>query len=290
VSAARAVRRQDEPYVDPDRELCANGVAAVIGSFLHTLPPSGGFSQSSVNVRSGARSQVSGLVTAALAVVVACFLAPVLGYLPEATIGAMVLVSVIGLVDVRALARLYRFNMMEFSLALLTTALALSVGLLPAVAAGVLLTLYFVLREANSAHVVQLVRRPDGSWTERAVTAAAVPADPLVLRFQIGLYTANLRSNSQAVRQRALGADPRPRLVVLDLSQLPWVTSTILDGLRDLEAELSGNGVSVTYTALRDSVRPTAQRWPWWHQVESEGRYAESADAAIARGPGHDGA
>jgi hypothetical protein len=78
--------------------------------------------------------------------------------------------------------------------------------------------------------------------------------------------------------------------VVLDLSQLPWVTSTILDGLRDLETELSGNGVSVTYAALRDSVRPTAQRWPWWHQVESEGRYAESADAVIARGPGHDGA
>jgi hypothetical protein len=54
------------------------------------------------------------------------------------------------------------------------------------------------------------------------------------------------------------------------------VTSTILDGLRDAEAELAG--VRLVYSALPDAVLTTAKRWPWWQQVEAEGRYVASVD------------
>ncbi len=57
--------------------------------FFHSLPPAGGFSQTAVALRAGARTQLSGIVTAVLAVLVALFLAPVLSDLPQATLGAM---------------------------------------------------------------------------------------------------------------------------------------------------------------------------------------------------------
>ena len=49
------------------------GVASLAGGLTQSLPPAGGFSQSAVNLRSGARSQLAGLVTAVLAVAVAMF-------------------------------------------------------------------------------------------------------------------------------------------------------------------------------------------------------------------------
>ncbi|OBJ98638.1 sulfate transporter [Mycolicibacterium fortuitum] len=253
VAVARGVRRPGEPQIDADRELSANGIAALASSFFHALPPAGGFSQTGMNLRTGGRSQVCGLVTAALAVLVAVFLAPVLSKMPQATLGAMVLVAVLGLIDIGALQRLYRFDKLEFSLAAIVGIFGLTVGLLPAVAAGVLLTLYFVLREANRAHVVQ------------------VGTDPLVLRFDLGLYTANLRSNVDAVLTHVGAYTPRPAVVVLDLSRLPWLSSTILDGLRDLEAELGD--IEVRYTGLRDDLHQMANRWPWWQEVEAQGRY-----------------
>ena len=70
------------------------------GAFFQAVPAAGGFSQTLVNVGAGARTQVSGLVTAAVAVLVALFLAPVLSDLPEATLASVVLVAVIGLIDV----------------------------------------------------------------------------------------------------------------------------------------------------------------------------------------------
>ncbi|WP_234706186.1 SulP family inorganic anion transporter [Mycolicibacterium setense] len=253
VAVARGVRRHDEPQIDADRELSATGIAALVSSFFHSLPPAGGFSQTGMNLRVGARSQVCGLVTAGLAVLVAVFLAPVLSKLPQATLGAMVLVAVLGLIDIGALRRLYRFDKLEFSLAAIVGVFGLTVGLLPAVAVGVLLTLYFVLREANRAHVVE------------------VSGDPLVLRFELGLYTANLRANTEAVVALVGAREPRPQVVILDLSRLPWLTSTILDGLRDLENQL--DGIEVRYAGLSDELHETARRWPWWQEVESQGRY-----------------
>jgi MFS superfamily sulfate permease-like transporter len=118
VSTARGIRKSEDPQLDPDRELTASGLAAVLGSLFHTLPPSAGFSQSQVNSRSGARTQVSSLVTAALVA-----------------------------------------------------------GLLPAVAIGVLLTLYAVLHEANHPHVVQVIRRDGSYWVDRAEGDPIEPAD-----------------------------------------------------------------------------------------------------------------
>lgn len=280
VSVARGVRRSDEPHIDADRELSATGLAAVLGAFFHTLPPAGGFSQTGVNLRSGARTQVSGLVTAALAVLVALFLAPVLSKLPQATLGAMVLVAVVGLIDVSAMTRLYRISRLEFAMAMITALFGLTVGLLPAVAVGVLLTLYFVLREVNHPHVVQLTRLSDDAWAATSENAMT-PADPLVLRFQIGLYTANLRTNIDVVRDLALTREPHPRTVVLDLSRLPRMTSTVLDGLRDLDIELTHAGVRLVYANLTGTTHHSAQQEPWWQHMESQGRYFDSLDAAV---------
>ena len=244
VSAARGIRRSEDPQLDPDRELTASGLAAVLGSFFHTLPPSAGFSQSQVNTRSGARTQVSSLVTAALAVVVALFLAPALSKLPEATLGVMVLVPVLGLIDVRAMKRLFVLDRMEFALAMIVMLFALVAGLLPAVAVGMLLTLYAVLHEANHPHVVQVVRRDGSYWVDRAEGDPIEPADPLVLRAQVALYTANLRANANVVSGLVKACDPRPKTLVLDLSRQPKVSSTILDGLRELDTEMAGLGVA----------------------------------------------
>lgn len=103
-------------------------------------------------------------------------------------------------------------------------------------------------------------------------------ASPMVVRTQIGLYTANLRANTDAVRAMVVRCEPRPATVVWVLSHQPRMTSTILDGLRDAEAELAADGVRVTYAALPDAVLTTAKRWSWWQQVEAEGRYVASMD------------
>jgi MFS superfamily sulfate permease-like transporter len=131
--------------------LVANGAAAVARAFFGSMPPAGGFSQTAVNQRSGSRTQVSGLATVALAMAAALFLGPVLDDLPEATLGAIVFVAVLGLIRPSDIAFLARFDRLELFVALLTAAVGLFAGLLVAVAVGVAATLLLVLRELNHA-------------------------------------------------------------------------------------------------------------------------------------------
>ncbi|MFC9787081.1 SulP family inorganic anion transporter [Rhodococcus sp. NPDC127528] len=279
VSVARGVRRQGEPQIDSNQEMLANGVASVAGAFFHTLPPAGGFSQTAVALRAGARTQLTGVVTAVLAVLVALFLAPVLSDLPQATLGAMVVVATLGLVDLKVFARFWRLNRDEFWVALATALIGLTAGLLPAVAVGVLFTLYLVLRELNRPHVVQLSRGADGRWIGGEEDAPSTPVDPLVLRINSALYTANVLANLTAIQERTEAAGAKA--VVVDCSRAWKVTTTVMHHVRDLDQELSARGVTVYFADLPPRELETALETAAGRQFEESGRIFDTVEDAL---------
>lgn len=279
VSVARGVRRQGEPQIDSDQELLANGVASVAGAFFHTLPPAGGFSQTAVALRAGARTQLAGIVTAVLAVLVALFLAPVLSDLPQATLGAMVVVATLGLVDLKVFARFWRINRAEFWVALATALIGLTAGLLPAVAVGVLFTLYLVLRELNRPHVVQLRRGADGRWVGGDEDGPTDHADPLVLRINSALYTANALANVTAIRERIDTAGAKA--VVLDCSRAWKITTTVMHHVRDLEQELSARGITIYFADVPQRDLETARKTELGRQFAESGRIFDTVDDAV---------
>ncbi|MEZ0355382.1 SulP family inorganic anion transporter [Mycobacterium sp. SA01] len=281
IAVARTSRRAEENPTEPDRELLALGAAAVAGSFFHSLPPAGGFAQTSVNLRSGARSQISGLVLAALAVVVALLIAPVLSLLPQAVLGAVVVVAVTRLVDIAALRRLYRLNPRECVGAVGVALIGLAFGLIPAVAVAVAVTLLLVLHVVNAPHVVQVIRHDNCAWVEQPENATLIPADPLVLRCLVPLYAANVRPNVAAIRDAALEVQPRSSTLVLDLVRQTVLESTVLHILVELDLELRGAGIRLMITALPDRTLQMLQRTEWWHEFDADGRYQADLDAAL---------
>lgn len=283
VAVGRGVRRSGEPQIDSDQELLANGMASVAGSFFHTLPPAGGFSQTAVAVRAGARTQLAAIVTALLAIAVALFLAPVLDDLPQATLGAMVVVATLGLLDIGALRLFWRANRTEFWVACVTAVVGLTAGLLPAVAVGVAATLYLVLRELNRPHVVQLTRT-GGEWDAGLPSAATTAADPLVLRVASGLYTANVRANVRRIRARVdelAAAGRRPAVLVIDCSWISEVTVTVMRNFLELIDELGDEGVTVCFAALPPRNAATVRRTERGRRFEAEGRIFATVDEAV---------
>jgi SulP family sulfate permease len=280
VSVARSVRRPDEPSVDNDQELVANGAASVAGAFFGSLPPAGGFSQTAINQQAGARTQLSGLTTVALAVGAALFLGPVLDDLPDATLGAIVVVAVIGLVRPSELVFLARIDRLELFVALLTAGVGLSVGLLAAVAVGVATNLLLVLRELNHAPLTELRAGPDG---------VPVPAEPgldpvpglLVLRVGAPLYTANVRQVQREIVAAVERADPRPEVVVVDATVVGLLSATVLGVVRETADQLDREGVTLWVASLPPRALTAARQAPGWHRWEDEGRVQPSTQAAV---------
>lgn len=268
-AVARGIRRKGEPQIDSDQELVAVGAANLVGGFFATMPAAGGFSQSAMNQASGAKSQVSSLVTVALALVVALFLGPVLSMLPEATLASMVFVAVAALINIPELVRWFHVSRMDFWVASTVALLGLTAGLLPALAVGIVVTLVLVLREVNTPEL-SVVGRADGA---------------VAIHVGRGMYTANAQPNERAILSLAVSQHPPVTAVVLDVERLTVLSITVLDVLEDLDGELAERGIDLHLARLPDAAAKVARRTTWYAGLERQGRVHDTVDAALAMNP-----
>ncbi len=143
---------------DPNREFLAIGSANLLSGLGHGFPISGGLSQSLVNESAGARTPLSGLISALIILVVTLFFSGVLSDLPQPVLAAIVLVAVTGLVKISALRRLWHFSRQEFAVAALAFFGVLGSGLLRGVLIGAVLSLLLLLRRGARPNAVELGR------------------------------------------------------------------------------------------------------------------------------------
>ena len=288
VLVARTNRQRAEPQISTDQELLAVGVASLAGGLTQSLPPAGGFSQSAVNLRSGARSQLSGLVTALLAVTVAMFLAPLLDDLPQAVLAAMVMVAILGLLDPRDFARYARIDRAELWVAVVVTGLCLTGGMLLGVGAGVALTLLLVVRQVNRPRIRPLYRRPAGGWTTiRPAGEDGGVAGTLLLHLDGSLYTGNAQVTVDAVVAAGRDAVPPVHTVVLEVSAVHRVTVPMIDAVRSLQEELATDGITLELAGIPPASLEVMRRDPWFAGAESAGLVFDTVDDALA-GAGRD--
>jgi high affinity sulfate transporter 1 len=278
VSVARTIRQRGEPVIGNDRELLACGVATVAGAFFRAMPLAGGFSQSAVNRAAGAKSQLSQVVTVGLAVLTAFFLGPVLSRMPQATLAALVIAAVLGLVSVREMAALARFSRTEFGVAAGTAVVALAAGLLVAVAVGIGLTIALVLHELNAVTTTELGVRPDG-----VVVPDGPPVDGLmIVRIDAPLYTANVRTAVKRVEARVADAARPVRVVVIDATSIGDLSMTVLAAMRDSDRALAERGVTMWVSAMPERALARAHRAPAWAEWTAAGRLWPTVDDAVA--------
>ena len=107
IASSLAVRERIR--LDNPQELLALGVANLSAGFSGATPVAGSFSGSSVNYQAGARTPVSSLTCVLVILAVLMVATPLFKDLPQATLAAIVIISVVGLIDLKSVYRHWRF-------------------------------------------------------------------------------------------------------------------------------------------------------------------------------------
>jgi sulfate permease, SulP family len=282
IAAARAFTADGEPEVDADQELRALGLANLAGGCFQAFPTGGGLSQTAVNRATGAHSQVAGIVTAGVVALTLLFLTPLFENLPQATLGAVVIVAVAGLVDLAALRRIRRIRVRDFGLALVALAGVLVLGVLQGVLLAVVVSMLTLIYGANHPPIEVLGRKPGtGAWRDRSrhPDGETVPG-LMVVRPVASIYFAN----APRVRRRGLDlidtARPRPEVVLLDLGAVPDIDVTALEVLPALDADLRGRGITLWLANLNERPLDMIRRLP--DAAAWERRVFREVDDAVA--------
>ena len=254
LGAAKTYATKNGYEVSPNSELIGLGAANLAAGLSSGMVVNGSLSKTAVNGSAGARSQISGLVVAALTIITLLFLTGLFQDLPEATLGAVVIAALVELVDISALRALYRVHSSRLGRIYGHTARAdfiaaaaallgvLIFDTLPGLFIGISMSLLLLVYRASRPHVAVLGQAPgNDQWTDTEhypedTTIAGIS----VLRVESGLFFAN----AEYVRAAVMHAAARkPSAIVLDCETVPFVDVTAARMLDELTASLRARGI-----------------------------------------------
>jgi high affinity sulfate transporter 1 len=285
LGAASAFAEAHGDRIDPDQELVALGAANVGSGLLGGLAAGGSLSQSAVNDGAGAKSQVSTLFAAGLALVTIVALTGLFEQLPEAVLGALILHAVTHLMKVGELRRVKQLDRAEFLLAVGTLAAVLVFDVLPALILGVVVSIVLVIGRASRPVVSVLGSDPAHEATyldhRRHPEASLVPGVHLV-RPGAPLFYANATSVCDAIADGAVAVDPPVAVVVLDLEGSDALDITSAEHLLRLVARLRREGIELALANLHAPARRTADAVGLTEQVSTERIHATVHAAVLA--------
>ena len=214
VAAGRAFAVDGEPTPRANRELFATGLANLGGAFFGAMPAGGGTTQTAVNRQAGACTQAAELVTAAIALGSMLLLAPLIGLIPHAALGAVVVVYSAGLFRPAEFRAILRVRQTELVWACVALVGVVVLGTLHGIIVAIVVSLVALAHQVSNPPVYALRRKP-GTNVFRPVSAEH-PADEsvaglLVLRPEGRIFFAN--AEHIAIKIRALIVEARPRVV-----------------------------------------------------------------------------
>jgi high affinity sulfate transporter 1 len=253
ISAARTyATRNDEPPLDADQELRALGAANLAAGLFQGFPAGGGLSQTTVNAQGGARTQLAGAVTAGFTALTLLYLTSLFSNLAEATLGAIVLVAILGLLDTTVIRRTFALRHRDGLLGLATVMGILFLGMLSGILLAIVLSVGSLIWGVNHMPLRVLGRQPSsGVWRdlETHPQDEVIPG-LLVIRPEGGLFFTNARRFAAHLLALADAAGQPPEVLAVDGSAIPDWEVTVLGVLEELDESLRERGVELWLCSL----------------------------------------
>ncbi len=218
-------------------------LAGLAGSFaVDASPP-----RTAVVASAGGRSQVANLTAVAAVVILLAVAAGVLKDLPEAALGAVLMFVASKLFHFGVLRSVYRFNVAEFALAVITLAVVVLVGIEQGVVTAAILALAQRTRLAARPRDAVLGREPGTDhWVQ---TDAGRPTEEVPGVVVYLLYAPLWYGNAAHVADRicqVIKAAPQPvHTLVLDGDAIPDIDYTGAEALSELLTKLEKDGIHV---------------------------------------------
>lgn len=299
LAATRAYAARHGYHVDPDQELLALGGANLASGVMGGFAVDASVSSMATAEAAGNKTQLASLVTAAGMLLTIVVLAPLFSDLPQTILAAVIISSVISLVDSAEWRRYIAWRRTDALLATIAAfgvlATDVLVGLVIAALVSVVILLYSASQPAIARlgrlpgphhHYVDAARNPDAEQLEGL----------LILRLDTPLYYFNATAVVDRVLRAVDDAAALPRAVLLDIEATIELDVTTSDALYELATALEERDTRLVIVHAKGSVRDRMRKVGLIERLGSTGMYpseriaVEALTEALAGDSGKEGA
>lgn len=265
-------------------ELVAQGVANIVTPLFGGIPATGAIARTATNVRNGGRTPVAGMVHAITLLLIALFFGRLVGYIPFATLAAILIVVAYHMSEWRTFVSEFRAPLSDLVVLLVTFTLTVVIDLTVAIEVGMVLAAFlFMKRMAEVTNVTALTRefRDNGAGDDDPSELGDVPPGVEIYEINGPFFFGAAETFKEQVGSLA----KRPRVLIIRMRHVPAIDSTGLHALSDVVRRSRKDGVRVILSGVHAQPLMALGKSPLLDELGEEnlaGNLAEALEIARA--------
>ncbi|SFM72282.1 SulP family inorganic anion transporter [Methanolobus profundi] len=171
---------------DSNKELIGQGIANITLPFFSGIPSTAAIARSAINIREGARTQMSGIFQSLILLTILLYLGPVAAFIPKAYLAGVLIVVSLRMINITEFKTTMNISKMDTAVLLVTFLLTVLTNLVFAVQMGMFLSIVLLFVRLTNVIDIQTIENYD----KASGINATIFADPY-LKDNVQVYTIN---------------------------------------------------------------------------------------------------
>jgi sulfate permease, SulP family len=268
ISIAKAMAAKTGQQLNPNQELIGQGLANIMGSFSQSYAVSGSFSRSAVNLQAGAVTGMSSVFTSGVVIIALLFLTPLLYYLPQSVLAAIIMMAVISLINAKGFIHTWQAQKYDGAIAITTfvCTLVFAPNLDVGISIGVVLSLFLFLIRTMKPDIAMLSKYTDGTFRNAARFNLEQCRHIAVIRFSRSLFFSNVNYLEEKVLN-ALSTMPELKHILIVANAINELDASGEETLSLLTTRLREAGYDISISGLNDSILDVLRRTHLYEKI-----------------------
>lgn len=262
MSSCKVIAIKTRTAWDENQELIGQGLAKVAAAFSQSMPVSGSFSRSALNLSAHAKTGISSLVAAAFVLLTLLFFTSLLHHLPKPVLAAIIITALLNLLDYKSIARSWLTRRDDGVAAVITfvSTLAFAPNIQVGILTGIILSLALLLYRMMRPRVAVLGMHQDGTLRDAEYFQLSALHPKLgAIRFDGSLVFVNVAYFEEAIlKLERRNADLRCILVVGN--GINDLDASGVEMLSNLVERLRASGITLAFSGMKRQVLEVMER------------------------------
>jgi len=280
IAIAKAMAAKTGQKIDANQELIGQGLANIFGSFGSSYAVSGSFSRSAVNLSAGAVSGVSSVITSIVVVITLLFFTHLLYHLPQATLAAVIMMAVIGLVNIKGFVHAWHAQKYDGIISVLSFVVTLYFAphLDKGIMVGFVLSMGVFLYKSMRPVVAELSLQEDKVLKSAEHYHLKGCRHISVVRFDGALFFANASYLDEQVAKFRT-EHPQLRYILLDASGINDMDASGEEALSLIVDRLRAAKLGFAMSSIKGQVMAVMERTHLLDKIGMENLYPDTKSA-----------
>lgn len=281
MSSAKVIALKTRQPWDENKELIGQGLAKVAAAFSQSMPVSGSFSRSALNLAANARTNFSSIISAAFVLLTLLFFTPLLHHLPKPVLAAIIMMAVVSLINFHSISNAWRASRDDGLASIVTflATLAFAPNIQNGILTGIILSLALLMYRMMRPRIALLGIHQDA--TLRDAKLHNLPSlHPKIgaIRFDGALRFVNVSYFENALLK--LESDnPQISQILVQCSGINDLDASGVEMLANLATRLRNNGITLNLSGMKKQVREVMERTGLIDKIGAFNIYATDREA-----------